>query len=195
MEPTSLMLTLTPRRRTWFLERLLKLGRIDVRKEYTCVSQRHPSLRREQGRILHTSDRRRSGPIAPTRPGARPSWTTSGVKPTWLSAAMAHLSPLSHSGEPEASTARSTEYALRSSYPRCLSQLETFPTNPSLVMPNLLCQETAKTWVMLREYAPFQRTIQQEERGSWSLRRDEQFSTACSRPRSSLARSAREPRR
>lgn len=24
-------------RRTWFLERLLKLGSIDVRKEYSCV--------------------------------------------------------------------------------------------------------------------------------------------------------------
>jgi hypothetical protein len=33
-------------RRMWFLERLLKLGSIDVRKEYACVSFSHvPSCR------------------------------------------------------------------------------------------------------------------------------------------------------
>nr|XP_019010346.1 uncharacterized protein I206_04814 [Kwoniella pini CBS 10737]OCF49127.1 hypothetical protein I206_04814 [Kwoniella pini CBS 10737] len=31
---------------------------------------------------------------------------------------------------------------------RCLRQLETFPTNPSLVMSHPLCQSIAKTWVM-----------------------------------------------
>ncbi|KIR29240.1 hypothetical protein I309_01828 [Cryptococcus deuterogattii LA55] len=31
---------------------------------------------------------------------------------------------------------------------RCLRQLETFPTNPSLVMPHALCQWAAKAWVM-----------------------------------------------
>lgn len=31
---------------------------------------------------------------------------------------------------------------------RCLRQLETFPTNPSLVMPHPLCQSAAKGWIM-----------------------------------------------
>lgn len=30
---------------------------------------------------------------------------------------------------------------------RCLRQLETFPTNPSLVMHHPLCQSTAKSWI------------------------------------------------
>lgn len=34
---------------------------------------------------------------------------------------------------------------------RCLRQLETFPTNPSLVMSHPLCQSAAKLWVMTRE--------------------------------------------
>jgi hypothetical protein len=35
---------------------------------------------------------------------------------------------------------------------RCLRQLETFPTNPSLVMPHPLCQTAAKSWVMTCEW-------------------------------------------
>lgn len=38
-ERTKLKLS---QRRTWFLERLLKLGSIDVNKEYTCVSRPKP---------------------------------------------------------------------------------------------------------------------------------------------------------
>ncbi|GFZ48725.1 hypothetical protein JCM24511_06474 [Saitozyma sp. JCM 24511] len=94
-------------KRTWFLERLLKLGSIDVRKEYTC----------------------RSDCPDPTRCQAQ-------LDDKWRQAHVA----VSRYGPPQPSVAF-----------RCLSQLETFPTNPSLVMPNLLCQETAKTWVMLRE--------------------------------------------
>ncbi len=38
---SDLLLTV-PARRNWFLERLLKLGSIDVKKEYTCVNPLQP---------------------------------------------------------------------------------------------------------------------------------------------------------
>ncbi|WRT70213.1 uncharacterized protein IL334_007208 [Kwoniella shivajii] len=91
-------------RRNWFLERLLKLGSIDVKKEYTC----------------------RADCPDPTR-------CQSQLDEKWR---QAH-SAVCRYGPPQPSVAF-----------RCLRQLETFPTNPSLVMPHPLCQTTAKTWVM-----------------------------------------------
>ncbi|WOO81997.1 uncharacterized protein LOC62_04G005502 [Vanrija pseudolonga] len=100
-EQTQLKLS---KRRTWFLERLLKLGSIDVKKEYTC---------------------------RPDCPDA--SRCSSQLDEKWRQAHQA----VSRYGPPQPSVAF-----------RCLRQLETFPTNPSLVMPHPLCQSTAKGWVM-----------------------------------------------
>ncbi|WWD19641.1 hypothetical protein CI109_104103 [Kwoniella shandongensis] len=100
-EQTQLKLS---KRRNWFLERLLKLGSIDVKKEYTC----------------------RADCPDPARCQAQ-------LDEKWRQAHMA----VCRYGPPQPSVAF-----------RCLRQLETFPTNPSLVMPHPLCQTAAKTWVM-----------------------------------------------
>jgi len=100
-EQTQLKLS---QRRNWFLERLLKLGSIDVKKEYACRPD-CPDVARCQAQLDE-------------------KWR------------QAH-SAVSRYGPPQPSVAF-----------RCLRQLETFPTNPSLVMPHPLCQKAAKTWVM-----------------------------------------------
>ncbi|OXG18022.1 hypothetical protein C367_04835 [Cryptococcus neoformans Ze90-1] len=91
-------------RRSWFLERLLKLGTIDVRKDYSCR------------------------PDCPD-----PSRCQSQLDDKWR---QAHHAVIKY-GPPQPSVAF-----------RCLRQLETFPTNPSLVMPHALCHLAAKAWVM-----------------------------------------------
>ncbi|KAL7418456.1 hypothetical protein Q5752_006914 [Cryptotrichosporon argae] len=100
-------------RRTWFLERLLKLGAIDVRKEYAC----------------------------------RPECASRALCQQQLDDKWRHAhSAVSRFGPPQPSVAY-----------RCLRQLETFPTNPSLGMPHPACQATAKAWVATlfdRMFAP-----------------------------------------
>lgn len=91
-------------RRSWFLERLLKLSSIDVRKEYTCRSD------------------------CPD-----PAKCQAQLDEKWRQA----ITNVSRYGPPQPSVAF-----------RCLRQLETFVTNPSLVMPHPLCQTAAKSWVM-----------------------------------------------
>lgn len=110
------------RRRTWLLERLLKLGTIDVKKEYTCVSFLGQHF---------LADKQR--PDCPD-----PSKCQMQLDEKWRQAYLA----VSRYGPPQASVAF-----------RCLRQLETFPTNPSLVMPHPLCQTSAKSWVSTREYS------------------------------------------
>ncbi|WVR00167.1 hypothetical protein IAU59_007309 [Kwoniella sp. CBS 9459] len=100
-EQTQLKLS---KRRNWFLERLLKLGSIDVKKEYTCRADCPDPLRCQ-----------------------------SQLDEKWRQA----YSAVCRYGPPQPSVAF-----------RCLRQLETFPTNPSLVMSHPLCQTAAKTWVM-----------------------------------------------
>ncbi|KAK8853225.1 hypothetical protein IAR55_003927 [Kwoniella newhampshirensis] len=100
-EQTQLKLS---KRRNWFLERLLKLGSIDVKKEYSC----------------------RPDCPDPTRCQIQ-------LDEKWR---QAH-SAVCRYGPPQPSVAF-----------RCLRQLETFPTNPSLVMPHPSCQSAAKSWVM-----------------------------------------------
>ncbi|WVW86184.1 hypothetical protein I302_108225 [Kwoniella bestiolae CBS 10118] len=91
-------------RRSWFLERLLKLASIDVKKEYICRADCPDPLRCQ----TQLDEKWRQAYAAVTR-----------------------------YGPPQPSVAF-----------RCLRQLETFPTNPSLVMSHPLCQSAAKTWVM-----------------------------------------------
>ncbi|WWD03656.1 hypothetical protein V865_001711 [Kwoniella europaea PYCC6329] len=91
-------------RRNWFLERLLKLASIDVKKEYICRADCPDPLRCQ----TQLDEKWRQAYAAVTR-----------------------------YGPPQPSVAF-----------RCLRQLETFPTNPSLVMSHPLCQSAAKTWVM-----------------------------------------------
>ncbi|ODN77674.1 hypothetical protein L202_04824 [Cryptococcus amylolentus CBS 6039] len=91
-------------RRSWFLERLLKLGIIDVKKEYSC----RPDCPDPQRCQLQLDEKWRQAHAA-----------------------------VSRYGPPQPSVAF-----------RCLRQLETFPTNPSLSMPHALCQGAAKSWVM-----------------------------------------------
>ncbi|ORY33422.1 hypothetical protein BCR39DRAFT_519937 [Naematelia encephala] len=91
-------------RRNWFLERLLKLGTIDVKKEYTCRPDCPDSARCQ-----------------------------AQLDEKWR---QAH-SAVCRYGPPQPSVAF-----------RCLRQLETLPTNPSLMMPHSLCQAAAKSWVM-----------------------------------------------
>ncbi|WVQ72642.1 hypothetical protein IAR50_002201 [Cryptococcus sp. DSM 104548] len=91
-------------RRSWFLERLLKLGIIDVKKEYSC----RPDCPDPQRCQLQLDEKWRQAHAA-----------------------------VSRYGPPQPSVAF-----------RCLRQLETFPTNPSLSMPHALCQGAAKGWVM-----------------------------------------------
>ncbi|RXK40539.1 hypothetical protein M231_02191 [Tremella mesenterica] len=99
-------------RRTWFLERLLKLGSIDVRKEYSCrVDCPDPAKCQTQ------------------------------LDEKWRQA----NSTVSRYGPPQPSV------AFRALTVGCIRQLETFPTNPSLVMPHPLCQSAAKAWVMTCE--------------------------------------------
>ncbi|WVQ84414.1 hypothetical protein IAT38_006566 [Cryptococcus sp. DSM 104549] len=100
-EMTQLKLS---KRRNWFLERLLKLGSIDVKKDYTCR------------------------PDCPD-----PTRCQTQLDEKWR---QAHTAVCRY-GPPQPSVAF-----------RCLRQLETFPTNPSLVMQHPLCQSTAKSWVM-----------------------------------------------
>ncbi|CAD6577982.1 MAG: hypothetical protein TREMPRED_002077 [Tremellales sp. Tagirdzhanova-0007] len=100
-EQTQLKLS---KRRNWFLERLLKLGSIDVKKEYTCRPD-CPDSSRCQAQLDE-------------------KWR------------QAH-SAICRLGPPQPSVAF-----------RCLRQLETFSTNPSLVMPHPLCQSAAKSWVV-----------------------------------------------
>ncbi|WVF72976.1 hypothetical protein IAT40_007794 [Kwoniella sp. CBS 6097] len=100
-EQTQLKLS---KRRNWFLERLLKLGSIDVKKEYTCRADCPDPLRCQ-----------------------------SQLDEKWRQA----YSAVCRYGPPQPSVTF-----------RCLRQLETFPTNPSLVMSHPLCQTAAKTWVM-----------------------------------------------
>ncbi|KAI9634112.1 uncharacterized protein MKK02DRAFT_17475 [Dioszegia hungarica] len=103
-------------RRTWFLERLLKLGTIDVRKEYACR------------------------PECPDSPRCQAL-----LDEKWRQAHQA----VCRYGPPQPSVAF-----------RCLRQLETFPTNPSLVMPHPLCQSAAKTFIMLPYNIVFDRMFQ-----------------------------------
>ncbi|XAO24414.1 hypothetical protein I312_103214 [Cryptococcus bacillisporus CA1280] len=91
-------------RRSWFLERLLKLGTIDARKDYSCR--------------IDCPD---------------PSRCQSQLDDKWR---QAHHAVIKY-GPPQPSVAF-----------RCLRQLETFPTNPSLVMPHALCEWAAKAWVI-----------------------------------------------
>ncbi|WWC91705.1 uncharacterized protein L201_006651 [Kwoniella dendrophila CBS 6074] len=91
-------------RRNWFLERLLKLGSIDVKKEYICRADCPDPIRCQ-----------------------------TQLDEKWRQA----YSAVCRYGPPQPSVAF-----------RCLRQLETFPTNPSLVMSHPLCQSAAKTWVM-----------------------------------------------
>lgn len=42
---------------------------------------------------------------------------------------------------------------------RCLRQLETFPTNPSLVMHHPLCQSAAKSWIASCEFSATQTVL------------------------------------
>ncbi|WVO21183.1 uncharacterized protein IAS62_002489 [Cryptococcus decagattii] len=91
-------------RRSWFLERLLKLGTVDVRKDYSCR--------------IDCPD---------------PSRCQSQLDDKWR---QAHHAVIKY-GPPQPSVAF-----------RCLRQLETFPTNPSLVMPHALCEWAAKAWVI-----------------------------------------------
>ncbi|WVN84982.1 uncharacterized protein L203_100119 [Cryptococcus depauperatus CBS 7841] len=91
-------------KRSWFLERMLKLSAIDVKKEYSCR------------------------PDCPD-----PSRCQTQLDEKWR---QAH-SAVSRYGPPQPSVAF-----------RCLRQLETFPTNPSLSMPHTSCQTTAKAWCM-----------------------------------------------
>ncbi|KAK4685423.1 hypothetical protein P7C73_g4727, partial [Tremellales sp. Uapishka_1] len=117
-EQTQLKLSM---RRTWFLERLLKLGSVDVKKDYTCV--RHHSTRVPRMRLI---DLQRHDCPDQTKCQAQ-------LDEKWR---QAH-SAVCRYGPPQPSVAF-----------RCLRQLETFPTNPSLVMPHPLCQSAAKSWVM-----------------------------------------------
>lgn len=71
--------------RMWFLERLLKLGTIDVKKEYVCVSVLPPPHPLHS--CAHTSD-----PTAPTSRAARRSSTRSGGRRTRPCRGTAHRS-------------------------------------------------------------------------------------------------------
>ena len=79
--------------RNWFLERLLKLGSIDVKKEYTCVPP-FPSYRFRTAYSWTDSDS-----TALIRHDARRSWTRNGDKLILQYPVMVPLSLPSPSGE------------------------------------------------------------------------------------------------
>ena len=110
-------------RRNWFLERLLKLNTIDVKREYTCVCRP----------LTIPANRSLQRPDCPD-----PTRCQVALDEKWR---QAHLAVCRY-GPPQPSVAF-----------RCLRQLETFPTNPSLIMPHPLCQRSAQSWVMTCRYA------------------------------------------